>query len=335
MNNKGLEQKNSFDDIRIICCFIVIYEHCVALTNISYPILGLRDAAVNVFFILSGYWVTRSYMHADCLMTYVKKRFKKIFPMLWGVVITCALFFSVFSTLGLKAYFSSADLYKYIVCNGLTLNFLCQSLPGVFAGTYSNGAINGALWTLKIEIGFYLILPFLYHFYRKARNKKRILICMMLSTVLIQILIIFVVRHFSLPRVLEWQLPCYLPYFLFGMILSLDELIENFVIKSKGLFIICLLVFISGHMFNIRPFIFLEFISVGVIVFFMANNVHSFIGRRENLSYGMYLIHFPIIQMLAWLGFFNRYAFVGIGAAFCISYTIIRITNFLKEKCSR
>lgn len=136
MNATKQQRMNSFDDIRILCCLMVIYEHCVVLSGISYPILSLRDAAVNVFFILSGYWVTRSYVHSETLSTYLKKRFKKIFPMLWGVIIACALFFSLFSTLGIKEYFTSSGLYKYIICNGLTLNFLCQALPGVFADTY-------------------------------------------------------------------------------------------------------------------------------------------------------------------------------------------------------
>lgn len=51
-------KKTFFDEIRIICCAIVIYEHCIVLTNVDYVSAGLSGTCVNVFFILSGYWVT-------------------------------------------------------------------------------------------------------------------------------------------------------------------------------------------------------------------------------------------------------------------------------------
>lgn len=93
-------------------------------------------------------------------------------------------------------------------------------------------------------------------------------------------------------------------------------------------------IFIVGRAFDLQFFKFIEFISISVIVFFCANNVPSFIGKREDLSYGMYLIHFPIIQMLTWLGMFRKYPFVGITAVFCITYTIIKLVNFLRYKCA-
>ena len=328
----GIKKQNSFDDIRILCCFIVIYEHCVVLTKIPYLNLDLRTPAVNVFFILSGYWVTRSYINSESIGAYAKKRFRKIFPMLWGVVLTCALLFSLFSTLGIRDYFISTALYKYIICNGLTLNFLCQNLPGVFAGTYGEGVINGALWTLKIELGFYIVLPVLYAIYKKSKNKRNTIIGLFLVSFFIQIAISVVVSQLSLPESLDNQLPSFLPYFLFGMALFVEGGVQRYIQTSKPLFFVCLAVFLIGHFFHIQPLAYLESITVGVIVFFLANNVSSFIGRRENISYGMYLIHFPIIQMLAWLGMFEKYSYVAIIAVFCMSFSIICLVNFLKDR---
>ena len=328
----GIKKQNSFDDIRILCCFIVIYEHCVVLTKIPYLNLDLRTPAVNVFFILSGYWVTRSYINSDSIRSYAKKRFRKIFPMLWGVVLTCAVLFSFFSTLGIRDYFTSTALYKYILCNGLTLNFLCQNLPGVFVGTYGDGVINGALWTLKIELGFYIILPILYLMYKRSWNKRNAIIGLFLISLLIQIALSAIVSHLSLPESLDNQLTSILPYFVFGMVLSVEGGVRRYIQTSKPLFFACLAVFLIGHFFHIQPLEYLESITIGVIVFFLANNVPSFIGKRENISYGMYLIHFPIIQTLTWLGMFEKYSYVAIVAVFCMSFTIICLVNFLKER---
>lgn len=222
MTTTGIQKQNSFDDIRILCCFIVIYEHCVVLTKLPYLNLDLRTPAVNVFFILSGYWVTRSYINSESIGSYAKKRFRKIFPMLWGVVLTCAIFFSLFSSQGIRGYFTSKAFYKYIICNGLTLNFLCQNLPGVFAGTYGDGVINGALWTLKIELGFYIVLPVLYLIYKRYKNKRNTIIGLFLISLFIQIGISVMVSWLSLPESLDNQLPSFLPYFLFGMALSVE-----------------------------------------------------------------------------------------------------------------
>lgn len=71
---------NSFNLLRLLCCLIVIFEHAVVLTEASIPILDIRDDVVNVFFILSGFWVTQSYLKCKSLKEYVNKRFIKIFP---------------------------------------------------------------------------------------------------------------------------------------------------------------------------------------------------------------------------------------------------------------
>lgn len=76
-----------------------------------------------------------------------------------GVVIFCALFFCVFSSFSVREYFTSGELIKYLIANLTGMNFLCHTLPGVFNGA----VINGSLWTIKIEVGFYIFLPlFIY-----------------------------------------------------------------------------------------------------------------------------------------------------------------------------
>ena len=217
----------------------------------------------------------------------------------------------------------------------MTLNFLCQGLPGVFVNTYANGAINGALWTLKIEIGFYILLPIIYLIYNKWKGSKRKLcIFIFIISLVVSTIISIIVDCFSLPKSLNGQLPTYLPYFLFGMCLALDDGICNYIRKSKLLFSISLVLFALGRAFYSDIATYFEPVFIGIIIFFLAYNVPSFIGKREDLSYGMYLIHFPIIQMLAWLGMFRKYPFVGIIAVFCITYTIIKLVNFLKYKCA-
>lgn len=169
MNEIELSKKNAFNFIRIICCLIVIYEHAVVLSGSNYVCLGLRSIAVNVFFILSGFWVTQSYFKSSSLKDFWLKRCKKIFPQYFIVIITSILFLSFFSSLSFRNYYFNKDIFKYFIANVTTLNFLHPTLPGVFNGI-NDSAVNGSLWTIKIEIGFYIILSLIILFSKKKES---------------------------------------------------------------------------------------------------------------------------------------------------------------------
>lgn len=164
-------KSNSFNFLRLVCCLIVIYEHCVVLSGTDFPCYDLRGIAVKVFFILSGFWVTQSFLKSDSIKNYAIKRCKKILPQYWLVVLVCAVGLSAFSVLPLREYFCNSILYKYLAANILTLNFIQPNLPGVFEGLALNGSVNGSLWTIKIEVGFYILLPFIVFAVKRLREK--------------------------------------------------------------------------------------------------------------------------------------------------------------------
>lgn len=167
----NVSKDNAFNFLRLVCCLIVIYEHCVVLSGADFPCYDLRGVAVKVFFILSGFWVTQSFLKSDSIKEYSIKRFKKILPQYWLVVLVCAVGLSAFSVLPLREYFCNSVFYKYLAANILTLNFIQPNLPGVFEGLALNGSVNGSLWTIKIEIGFYILLPFIVFAVKRLREK--------------------------------------------------------------------------------------------------------------------------------------------------------------------
>ncbi len=167
----NVSKNNAFNFLRLVCCLIVIYEHCVVLSGADFPCYDLRGIAVNVFFILSGFWVTQSFFKSGSIKEYAIKRFKKILPQYWLVVFVCAVGLSAFSVLPLREYFCGGVFYKYLAANIFTLNFIQPNLPGVFEGLALNGSVNGSLWTIKIEIGFYILLPFIVFAVKKLHEK--------------------------------------------------------------------------------------------------------------------------------------------------------------------
>lgn len=160
-------KENAFHFIRLACCLIVIYEHAAVLCDAGIPCLSLRGMAVDVFFILSGFWVTLSYLKSSSAKGYALKRIRRIFPQYVAMVVLCAVLLASFSSLELRAYFSSSGFWKYLAANLCTLNFLHPSLPGVFGDM----AVNGSLWTVKIELAFYMLLPAVI-FFAHAEERK-------------------------------------------------------------------------------------------------------------------------------------------------------------------
>lgn len=155
-----IKKENCFNAIRLFCCLIVIFEHAVVLTNLNINLIGggFRDLAVDVFFIISGFWITISLFRSSSIKEYCIKRITKIFPMYLIVIVSFSIIVFYFSDLSFSEYFTSGDFWKYLLWNVLTLNFIQPSLPNVF----NNVPVNGSLWTIKVEIGFYILLPIFF-----------------------------------------------------------------------------------------------------------------------------------------------------------------------------
>ena len=304
----NMSKNNNFTILRMICCFIVIYEHYVCLRGLSWLNLNLRGSAVNIFFILSGFWVTFSLFRSKSLKEYFLKRYKKIFPLYWGVVIFSALFLSFASTLSLSEYFTNIHLYKYLIANLSTLNFIHPNLPGVFEGLPLNGAVNGALWTIKIEVGFYILLPIILFFISKISiidNNRRAWSCIIIFVIIYMLSAIYVfiipsiANKFSLPSSLANQLPAYMSYFIIGMTWffffdKLEKLLNKLIFVALPIFILLLIIrniYLSAFFEPMLLSIIIMWFSLKVKFLFKFSKIHDY-------SYVLYLIHYPIIMLM-------------------------------------
>lgn len=296
-----IEKQNGFTAIRIICSLIVLYEHFMILTNSTLLCFNIRGIAVNVFFILSGFWVTRSFFTSDSLTVFFKKRIKKIFPLYITIVFSFAFLLVFFSSLSPFLYFTNSDFWKYLFWNFFTLNFIQPNLPGVFNGE----PVNGSLWTIKIEIGFYVILPLIVFLCSNGKNKNKryryfcVLITMYLLSILYGILIPIMINKYKLPSSLTNQLPAYLSYFATGMFFfyfydDLMPLWNKLIIPSFIILIISAI--IKNNYFSL---IFTP-ITLGIVIMWCALKAKPLFifSRIYDFSYCLYLIHYPIIMII-------------------------------------
>ena len=329
MNEVELPKKNAFNFLRLICCIIVIYEHAIVLSGASFVCLGLRSIAVNVFFILSGFWVTQSYFRSSSLKDYWVKRCKKILPQYFLVIFASILFLSFFSSLPLKNYFFNKDVFKYFIANITTLNFIHPTLPGVFNGI-NDSAVNGSLWTIKIEIGFYIILPLIILFSKKKKSSTvenneggygcEVIIILYLLSVFYRATMPIITERLQLPKSLINQLPAYISYFVSGMFFAFYK---NIITQKLNYFVLpCFISFIICFILNLHFIaVLVEPICLTVITLWLGYNLpFSEIGRKLDLSYSLYLVHYPIIMCGIDCGLFETHWFFSLLCVFGLSF---------------
>ena len=263
------------------------------------------DLAVKGFFIVSGFLIFRSFEASSSVRDYFEKRVRRIYPAYACVIIICAVAGGFITQLRWSDYISPA-LIKYLAANLVFLNFLAPDLPGVFAGNPLQ-AVNGALWTLKIEVAFYFVVPFIALLFRRFGAVSVSIVLYVMSLVY---LIGFeaLSEHTDRPyfEMLARQLPGQLTYFLVGGLFHYHELLMRR--RVLPIFLLCVPPLLLFRVPLIDPI--LTPVCLGFVVMYFATGMPCLgnFGRHGDFSYGIYIIHFPILQFLVWNGLFARNA---------------------------
>ena len=315
--------KNNLDCLRLILASIVVLFHLFALTNLAaFSLLGKYCSphfAVRSFFVISGLLIYRSYTRSSTVRSYFEKRVRRIYPAYFTVIVLAALGLCALSTLPISRYFG-LGFWKYLGANLLFLNFLAPTLPGVFTAN-ALSAVNGALWTLKIEAAFYLLVPLIHYLCERFGAKATMVTIFSLSCLWKYGFAWMAATHsahgmFSLDSSrnfysqLEVQFPAQLAYFVAGILLLLyfDKLKFYFVPIAA----IALCLYLVDH-FLTGEYLDVFWISGLVFVFGFWRNFGNF-SKYGDFSYGVYILHWPILQILIAVGFlrFGPWAFMGI-----------------------
>jgi len=164
-------KNNNFTFIRLAAAYAVLFAHSYVLSTghvasdpVTHLILrwwgqGLGTVAVVVFFIVSGFLISASYLHRDNIFAFFEARFLRIFPALIVAVIFCVLVVGVWATsLSTTEYLSHQGTWSFFWHNITLLGGVSFRLPGVFMGNPFQGGVNGSLWTLPIEMYMYAMV---------------------------------------------------------------------------------------------------------------------------------------------------------------------------------
>jgi len=148
---------NSFDLIRLLAATWVLIAHSSPLRgHEETSFLGYDNVskiAVYIFFAISGYLITQSWVADPNPYRFSMRRALRVFP---GLI--CVVLLSVFvlgpvgTTLPVGKYFATRGTWGYL--RNITLS-VRYHLPGVFTENVGETSVNGSLWTLPLEVMMY------------------------------------------------------------------------------------------------------------------------------------------------------------------------------------
>lgn len=154
-----------FDTVRLIAATAVMLHHALGIEidivrddvifqfSDGYTHLGLL--AVAVFFSISGFLVTPGLVKTGNVLEYLSRRFMRIMPLLFCVVVLTAFVLGpLLTSLSPGEYYTHPDTWAYL--RNITTS-LRLDLPGVVNHAGSSG-VNGPLWTLRYEWLCYIII---------------------------------------------------------------------------------------------------------------------------------------------------------------------------------
>jgi len=313
---RAASHRNNFDLLRFAFAFIVFLYHAHVLSGRT-ELAGLSrwlsaDFAVESFFVVSGFLVFMSYENSASIGDYFSKRTRRIYPAYFTVVTLAALGGILVTTLPLTQYLS-ANWLRYIAANLAFLNFLAPELPGVFQSNAVH-AVNGALWTLKIEVMFYIAVPVIA------------LVCVRLGRwqtlgALYALSVAYALGMEHLAREtgsevyvqLGRQLPGQLSYFLGGAacFYFLDVFARHWRWGFPAALLSLLVPLPRAIDVAVEP------AALGILVVYLAVGARYLgnFGRYGDFSYGIYIIHFPVLQTLIALGVFDGNPYLAVALA--------------------
>ncbi|MBU6167144.1 MAG: acyltransferase [Alphaproteobacteria bacterium] len=150
-----------FDLVRLVLCYEVMVWHCIALSSgsidagLASPVWLPFSLMVPMFFTLSGFLVTASALRLP-VKDYLLNRAARILPALFAVTGFAMLVAGPLATsLPLADYFTDSGFWRYARNLAAIPEY---RLPAVFAGNLYPDAVNGSLWTVRWEIGCYIMM---------------------------------------------------------------------------------------------------------------------------------------------------------------------------------
>jgi peptidoglycan/LPS O-acetylase OafA/YrhL len=338
---------NNFDLIRLVAAVQVLiihgFEHLglkekMDLINDSFRFWINAFPGVPIFFVISGFLISRSFERENRVKTYAVNRLLRIYPALY----VC------FAVSILSVFIATPELILRTEIKDFAGWCFAQLSIGqfynpTFLRSYGVGVLNGSLWTIPVELQFYMALPVLYVVLGLSKNKKnRQLIGVALGFLLVS----FLHDRFGeqnpslfISKLIKVSMLPYFWMFLLGVLAqrnwaSIRRFFEDRILLWIVGYIATVLVLsrleipVTGN--GQSPLATLALAGLVLAAAFSCRGVSQAALRGNDISYGIYIYHMVVINFLIAFGY--RGDWLHLGAAIVCTIVLGILSWNLVEK---
>lgn len=228
MLDRSNTRNNNFDFLRFVLAFLVIFSHSFILLGsdhdplyqVSHGQTFFGRVAVEMFFFISGFLITRSWLNTRNTVDYLKKRILRIYPGYIAAFLLSVFVFGVIGALEKSTYLHTIRLPRLFF--GILLLHAPPLLP-TFTHNPSTFQSNGSMWTIAIEFQCYITVLILGCL--GLLRKTRLVLALFTACLILQMGLeytipgLHTVSH-HLPAFIQFKLRLFI-YFFAGMLFLL------------------------------------------------------------------------------------------------------------------
>jgi peptidoglycan/LPS O-acetylase OafA/YrhL len=306
---------NNFDLIRLLAALQVAMVHIITHLQPSVPGVAVIDFAlrlfpgVPVFFVISGFLISRSFEQASSLKQYCRNRCLRIFPAMWicllvsvGAMMVCGA-----SSIG------AATTTDWLVWWAAQMSAF-QSYWPQYLQSFGVGQLNPSLWTIPVELEFYLLLPGIYSLLRLRERRGSVLLLTLLTASLAIRIACADGRVMDRNGYSRYVLITIVPHlwmFLYGVLAQRHwQTLRHWVINKVHWWLLAYLLVrvIAARLrlalggLEINPILLLPLSGLVMSGAMSARALSRSVLHDNDISYGTYIYHMPTVNVIVQIG---------------------------------
>ncbi|WP_210397303.1 acyltransferase family protein [Motiliproteus sediminis] len=318
----SVSRDNHFNFLRLLFALQVLILHAQHWMNLPigdflYKILSIFPG-VPLFFVVSGFLVSDSYFKSSSIKEFFFKRGLRIYPALAVNIIIlelAMLFGGNFYGIDISVYEYTAYLVTYIASasSGIASSLIGSSYLAIYnQSAFFSDYPSGVLWTLTVELTFYLSVPLFLWKRNIVATKIILFILFFVSIVISSISYGGFYDKSILHKLLGISVLPYLWMFIIGIYVRLEwkSILEK-VRNRAHIYFACYVFFglffydyLGNYKSDLGFFTVLQTLLMASVVFSCAYSfTHIRILRKADLSYATYLYHMLVVHTLIGLGY--------------------------------
>ena len=303
---------NNFDLVRLFAALEVMINHALSHFGYGIPALLAFSPGVTIFYTISGFLIFWSFSERQDLRTYAGSRALRIYPALW------ACFAFTVAVLTVLGFLNAETITRRAVALWVVtqISFLPIVIPREFAG-FGTGNPNGSLWTIAVELQFYLALPLLFYV---LNEKARVVQNLILAGLAFLSWYAGNLSRSMNPDSIGYTIYMasvipYLHFFVYGIALYVNfDTIKPFVVGKAMLWVAAYAAFVGVFHFRFHwysadyfpnPFSVIGMVLLSIVVVSCAYTLPQLatvLLRHNDISYGLYLYHMVVVNILVTVG---------------------------------